>query len=226
MNERTILLIGEEAFSRLQSSLVIVAGLGGVGGHCAEALARAGVGRLHIVDFDTVSESNLNRQLVAAKSTLGMQKTAAMRIRLTDVSDCRVSADERRIDEESVSALPQDADYVVDAIDDVRGKLALITWARAHGVPLVSCLGAGNRRDAMRFRVRDIFDTAGDPLARKLRALLRKAGVDRLDTVFSDEPPRTQPQQTAVGSLAPVTAAAGLAAASFVIARLTGDDPS
>ncbi len=227
MNERTILLLGEKAFERLQGSRVIVAGLGGVGGHCAEALARAGTGRLHLIDYDVVTESNLNRQLVAAKSTLGMKKTAAMRARLEDVSDCDITLYDGRIDGDTAAqALPPDADYIVDAIDQLSGKLALIGWARERRIPILSCLGAGNRRDAGRFHITDIFDTAGDPLARRLRAMLRKAGVESLDVVFSDETPHTRAGQTVVGSLAPVTAAAGLVAASHVIARLTADDLS
>ncbi|MDO4571937.1 MAG: ThiF family adenylyltransferase [Clostridia bacterium] len=227
MHERTRLLLGDEAFERLRESLVAVVGLGGVGGHCAEALARAGVGRLHLVDFDRVTESNLNRQLAATRATLGQWKTEAMRARIEAVSDCRLSLSRRRVDAESVAdALPADADYIVDAIDQLSGKLALIDFARAHGIPILCCMGAGNRLDATRFTIRDVFDTAGDPLARRLRQGLRRMGVERLETVFSDEPPRVRPGQRTVGSLAPVTAAAGLAAASHVIRRLTGDSLS
>ena len=220
-DERTILLIGEAAFTALHNSFVAVAGLGGVGGHCAEALARAGVGRLHLVDFDRVNESNLNRQLVAERATLGMEKTEAMKRRLYAVSDCAVSVSALRIDETTVAeALPADADFIVDAIDSLSGKLAIVAFARAHGVPSVSCMGAGNRLDASRFSVRDVYETAGDPLARRMRAALRKMGVPALPVVCSDEPPHTKPGQTVIGSLAPVTAAAGLVAASYVLNQL------
>lgn len=222
MNERTILLIGQEGFDRLQASRVVVAGLGGVGGHCAEALARAGVGALHLIDFDTVQASNLNRQLVAAKSTIGQQKTEAMRNRLLDVSDCFVTTRSCRIDEQTVAgAMPESANYIVDAIDQLSGKLALVSFAQDKGIPIISCMGAGNRRDASRFYVTDIYQTAGDPLARRMRQALRKLGIDALEVVYSDEE-RSQPLENgAIGSLAPVTAAAGLVAASHVIARLS-----
>lgn len=222
MNERTIWLIGQEAFTRLQGSLVVVAGLGGVGGHCAEALARAGVGALHLIDFDSVQESNLNRQLVAAKSTIGQQKTTAMQNRLLDVSDCRVSLSDCRIDGQTVAgAMPEHADYIVDAIDQLSGKLALVQYARDKGIPIISCMGAGNRRDASRFFVTDIYRTSGDPLARRMRQALKKLGIDALDVVYSDEERSLPSEGGAIGSLAPVTAAAGLVAASQVIARLT-----
>lgn len=222
MNERTILLIGEDGFGRLQESLVVVAGLGGVGGHCAEALARAGIGALHLIDFDSVQASNLNRQLVASKSTIGRKKTDAMQSRLLDVSDCRVSVSDCRIDGQTVAgAMPQRADYIVDAIDQLSGKLALVLYARDKGIPIISCMGAGNRRDASRFYVTDIYQTAGDPLARRMRQALRKLGIDALDVVYSDEERSLPSGDGAVGSLAPVTAAAGLVAASHVIARLT-----
>lgn len=224
MNERTILLIGEAAFARLQQSGVTVAGLGGVGGHCAEALARAGVGHIHLIDFDTVQPSNLNRQLVAAKSSLGRLKTEAMRERLWDVSDCRVSIASCRVGEDNVAlAVPETTDYIVDAIDQLSGKLALIQYAARRGIPIICCMGAGNRCDAARFSVRDVYATAGDPLARRLRQALREMGVEKLDVVFSEEAPRRAAGQTTVGSLAPVTAAAGLVAASHVIAGLTSD---
>lgn len=221
MNERTIWLIGQEGFLRLQDSLVVVAGLGGVGGHCAEALARAGIGALHLIDFDRVQASNLNRQLVATKSTIGQKKTEAMQARLWEVSDCRVSLCDCRIDEQTVAAaVPADANYIVDAIDQLSGKLALAALAKERGIPIISCMGAGNRRDASRFYVTDIYQTAGDPLARRMRQALRKMGIEELDVVYSDEE-RHLPENHGIGSLAPVTAAAGLVAASHVIARLS-----
>jgi tRNA A37 threonylcarbamoyladenosine dehydratase len=223
MNERTVLLIGEEAFLRLRQSSVVIVGLGGVGGHCAEALVRAGLGHIHLVDYDTVQLSNLNRQLVAAKSSLGRLKTEAMQERLLDVSDCRVSIFTSQVDEHNVAAaIPETTNYIVDAIDRLNGKLALIRYAKEHDINIISCMGAGNRRDAAGFSVWDIYDTAGDPLAGRLRKALRLMGIKELDVVFSKEAPHRSPGQTVIGSLAPVTAAAGLVAASHVINRLTG----
>lgn len=220
--ERTALLLGESAMERLAAAKVVVAGLGGVGGHCAEALARAGVGRLHLIDCDVVTPTNLNRQIVATKHTLGQRKTDAMAARLLDVSDCLVTTADVRIDADSVhDAVPADADFLVDAIDSLPGKLALVQLASARGVPALSCMGAGNRLEPMGFRVIDIFETQNCPLARAMRRELRKRGVPALPVVCSAELPHTAPMQETIGSLAPVTAAAGLCAAGYVIRKLT-----
>lgn len=222
MQERTALLIGEAGAARLAASRVAVVGLGGVGGHCAEALARAGVGALHLVDADTVSESDLNRQAVATFATLGLSKPAAMALRLRSLSRCMLTLSTAFVGPDTVeAALPGAFDYVVDAIDTLSGKLALVELCGARGVPLLSCMGAGNRLDASRFCVRDIYTTAGCPLARRMRSELRKRGVAALPVVCSDEPPRPVPGGT-IGSLAPVTAAAGLVAADHVILSLLG----
>ena len=222
---RTELLIGEAGLSRLAGALVVVAGLGGVGGHCTEALARAGIGRLHLIDNDTVQASNLNRQLIAAKSTLGMPKTSAMRLRLCEVSDCEVTVSETFLLPDTVeSAVPADADFIVDAIDTLAGKVALAKFAFAHSIPIVSCMGAGNRLDPAGFYVTDLYKTEGCPLARRFRQALRKEGIDRLPVVFSKEPARTKPNQTVIGSIAPVPAAAGLVAAGYVIRTLIQTD--
>ncbi len=220
--ERTELLIGQDGIRKLQNSFVAVAGLGGVGGHCTEALARAGIGRLHLIDADVVQPSNLNRQLIATKETVGMLKTIAMEQRLNLVSDCSVTRSETFLTPETVDTAFSGAepDFIVDAIDSVQGKLAIAVYARNHGIPAISCLGAGNRLDATAFYVTDIFRTAGDPLARKFRSELRKAGIDKLPVVISREQAKREPGQTVIGSIAPVPAAEGLAAASYVIRNL------
>ena len=220
--ERTELLIGAEGVRKLQNSFVAVAGLGGVGGHCTEALARAGIGRLHLIDADIVQPSNLNRQLIATKETVGMLKTAAMEQRLHLVSDCAVTRSELFIAPETVESAfsAGEPDFIVDAIDSVQGKLALAVYARTHGVPIVSCLGAGNRLDATAFYETDIFQTSGDHLARKLRSALRKAGIGELPVIISGETAKNAPGQTVIGSIAPVPAAEGLCAASYVIRKL------
>lgn len=222
--ERTALLLGEQGVNTLRAATVIVAGLGGVGGHCAEALARAGVGRLHLIDMDVVTESNLNRQLVATKSSIGRQKTAVMATRIADVSDCIVTLSTVFLSPETTgAALPGKADFLIDAIDHVPGKVSLIQWATERGVPMLSCMGAGNRMDPGRLMITDLFSTAGDPLSRKLRNAVRKTGVTALPVVFSTEPSHAGPGQTTIGSLAPVTAAAGLMAAAYAIRYLTGN---
>lgn len=219
--ERTELLLGTASMERLARARVAVVGLGGVGGHCAEALARSGVGALHIVDADTVAESNLNRQLIATKAGLGRKKTDVTEERLLSVSDCSVTKCDLFVGPENVElALNGRLDFIVDAIDSVSGKLALIRYANEHGIPVISCMGSGNRLDPTRFRVTDIYATSGCPLARRMRQELRKCGISSLPVVFSDETPLTCSGRTVIGSFAPVTAAAGLVAAAFAIRKL------
>ncbi len=221
--ERSERLLGAAAMERLKGALVVVVGIGGVGGHCAEALARSGVGRLLLIDGDRVAESNLNRQLFADKASIGLPKVEAAIKRLNAVSDCVVTGSFTRLTRENVNLLlPADADFLVDAIDDLDGKLTLALWAKEHTIPCVACLGAGRRLDATAFRVTDVFKTQGDPLARRFRQLLRQNGVDKLTVVASTELPKPS-SEGGIGSLAPVTGAAGLAAAGCVLERLTRD---
>lgn len=189
---RTRMLLGDEAIKKLQSSRVAVFGLGGVGGSAAEALARGGIGALDLIDHDTVSLTNLNRQAMATMRTLGMQKTDAAEERILSVApDCRVI-------KHPVFYLPETADqfdfaaydYVVDAIDTVKGKLALIEAARAADTPIICAMGAGNKLDPTAFRVADIYETSVCPLARVMRQECRKRGIERLKVVYSVEPPR------------------------------------
>ena len=223
-SERTELLIGKEGLKKLADSHVTVVGIGGVGGHCTEALARAGVGRLLLVDPDTVRESNLNRQLIATKRTLGMKKTDAMRDRLRDVSDCLVESAEVFVTPENIKeTLCPETDFIVDAIDSVPGKTAIALFGKEHGIPVISCMGAGNRMDPGAFRITDIFETSGCPLARKLRQELRKAGIGELPVVVSEETAVRKEGQTVIGSIAPVPAAAGLIAAGYVLNRLLSE---
>ncbi len=221
MQERTVRLVGEAKFERLQQSLVTVVGIGGVGGHCIEALARAGVGRLHMVDYDTVAPSNLNRQLVATKATIGMKKTEAMLRRVRAVSDCAATVADVFVSDDTVQdAVPQGTDFIVDAVDSLAGKVALAAYANEHGIPIVSCMGAGNRLDPTGFTVMDLFDTKDCPLARRMRQALRRLGIRTLPVVCSVETPAVKATDGVIGSLAPVTAAAGLCLAGYVLNRL------
>ena len=227
--ERTERILGREAIETLRRAHVTVAGLGGVGGHATEALVRAGIGHLHLIDADTVAESNLNRQLFAVKSTVGMLKTEAALKRLSDAGDAELTAVAERITPENAAALvPEETDLILDAIDDIPAKVALIKLAGARQIPIISCLGAGNRLDPTAFVVTDLFKTEGDPLARRLRQLLRKEGIDSLTVVFSRETPVKPAGEGPIGSFAPVTGAAGLTAAGAAIGILLkthGSDP-
>lgn len=219
--ERTERLLGAGALETLQKAHVTVAGLGGVGGTAAEALVRTGIGRLHLIDADTVAESNLNRQLFATRSTVGMLKTEAALLRLREVGDSELTAAPERITPENAGTLvPEETDLILDLIDDVPAKVALIKLGRERGIPVISCLGAGNRLDPTAFTVTDLFKTEGDPLARRLRQLLRKEGITELTVIFSKELPQKPAGEGPVGSFAPVTGAAGLTAAGAVIKEL------
>lgn len=217
--ERTALLLGDEALARLQHATVAVIGLGGVGGTAAEALARTGVGRLHLVDNDTVTPSNLNRQIFATKDAIGLPKTLAARRRIEAVSDCIVTTADLFVTAETVQdALPPDCDFVLDAIDSLAGKVALACCCTEKGIPMVACMGAGNRLDATAFSVRDVYETSNCPLARRYRQALRKAGVMKMPCVVSSE---TAQKSAVIASIAPVTGAAGLVAAGYCIQVLT-----
>ncbi len=188
---RTELLLGGEAMERLARSRVAVFGIGGVGGHAVEALARSGVGALDLIDRDRVAPSNINRQIIALHSTVGMFKTDAAAARIADINqNCEVR-------KHTVFFLPETKaefdftqyDYVVDAIDTVSGKLAIIECANEAGVPVISAMGAGNKLDPARFEVADIYETSVCPLARVMRTECRKRGIKALKVVYSKEKP-------------------------------------
>ena len=186
---RTAMLLGEDGVERLKTARVAVFGLGGVGGYVVEALARAGIGQLDLIDKDTVSVSNLNRQILATHSTIGMPKTEAARPRVAQINpDCLVRT-------YPMFYLPDTADefdlrqysYIVDAIDTVTAKLTLAQRAAEAGVPMISCMGTGNKLDASAFQVTDISKTSICPLARVMRKELGKRGIRHLKVVYSQE---------------------------------------
>lgn len=189
---RTALLFGEEAIDKLKAARVAVFGIGGVGGAAVEALARAGIGNLDLIDCDKVSESNINRQIVALHSTVGMNKTHAAARRIADIDpDIRVVCHD-------IFFLPENAhefdfskyDYIIDAIDTVSGKLSIIEGAKNAGVPVISSMGTGNKVDPSRLCVIDIYKTTVCPLAKVMRRELKARGIKKLKVVWSDEEPR------------------------------------
>lgn len=232
---RSALLLGEAAIEKLKQARVAVFGIGGVGGHAAEALARSGVGTLHLIDNDTVSPSNLNRQLVALHSTLGQYKADVMAARIRDISPCcTVYSHKLFFLPETADAFDFTAvDYVVDAIDTVSGKVQLAVSSRAAGVPIISAMGAGNKLDPTRFEVAPLEKTSVCPLARVMRRELKARGITGVKVVYSKEEP-TMPQsgvdtdgvhesrRATPGSLPFVPAAAGLTLASAVVYDLIG----
>lgn len=227
---RTELLLGEKAVEKLRRSRVAVFGIGGVGGYVAEALARSGVGELDIIDKDTVSLSNINRQIIALHSTVGQYKVDVMADRLIDINpDIKVNSHRcfflpDTSDEFDFAAY----DYVVDAIDTVTGKIELIMTAGRCGTPVISSMGAGNKLDPSGFEVSDIFKTSVDPLARVMRKELRSRGVKKLKVVYSkEEPVKTNGDiidgKKIPGSCAFVPSAAGLVIAGEVVRDLIKD---
>ena len=188
---RTELLLGREAMERLAGSRVAVFGIGGVGGYVCEALVRSGVGAIDLVDDDQVCLTNLNRQLIATRKTVGKYKVDVMRERILDINpQAQVVTHPCFFLPENAGDFPFESyDYVVDAVDTVTAKLSLVMTAREKGVPIISCMGAGNKLDASRFRVSDIYETSVDPLARVMRRELKRRGVEALKVVWSDEPP-------------------------------------
>ncbi|MCI8497684.1 MAG: tRNA threonylcarbamoyladenosine dehydratase [Clostridiales bacterium] len=232
---RTRLLLGTEGMERLKTARVAVFGIGGVGGHAAEALARSGIGSMDLIDSDTVSLTNLNRQIIALHSTLGQYKVDAMKARLEDINP------EIKVKAHQCFYLPETADqfdfsqyfYIIDAVDTVTAKIEIILRAQQCGVPVISSMGAGNKLDPSAFRVADLYETSVCRLARVMRRELKARGVQRLKVVYSTEPAR--PAQPETGAEIPegerrqipasnafVPAVAGLMIAGEVVRDLSG----
>lgn len=188
---RTQLLLGEAAMNKLKNARVAVFGLGGVGGYVVEALARSGIGALELVDHDTVSTTNINRQVLALHSTIGMDKAEAARLRVLDIDpSIQVTAKKAFFRQETANEFDFSGyDYVVDAIDTVTGKLALVQTAKANNVPIISCMGTGNKLDPTKFQIADISKTSVCPLARIMRKECAKRGIKHLKVLFSTEDP-------------------------------------
>jgi len=229
-------LIGQEGLRRLQKSCVAVFGAGGVGGYTIEALARAGVGAIDIIDNDAISLSNCNRQILALESTLGKSKAQVARQRVLDINpQCEARAIELFFTEGSAGEIDFTRyGYVADAIDTVSAKLALIKRCREVGTPVITCMGTGNKLDPTAFRVAEIEKTSVCPLARVMRRELKKMGIAHVKAVYSTEPPcpNMAPTETkgdsghpAPGSISYAPAVAGLLLASEVIRGLLEGAP-
>ena len=226
---RTRLLLGDEAMDKLKSARVAVFGLGGVGGYVVEALARSSIGALVLVDHDTISQTNINRQILATQSTLGMEKAQAAARRVLEINpDIRVVAINKFFGPNTREQFDfTQYDYVVDAIDTVTGKLALIEAARAAGVPIISSMGTGNKLDPTKFQIADITKTSVCPLARIMRKECAKRGIRHLKVLFSTEDPidpglpdgeeLPEGRRALPGSVAFVPSVAGLIIAGEVI---------
>ncbi len=244
---RTELLFGKEAMEKLAHSRVAVFGIGGVGGYVCEALVRSGVGAFDLIDDDKVCLTNLNRQIIATRSTVGKYKTDVMMERMKDINpDVEVQVHKCFFLPENADSFPfADYDYVVDAVDTVTAKISLVMKAQEAGVPIISSMGAGNKLDASAFRVADIYKTKVCPLAKVMRRELKKRGVKKLKVVYSEEQPTRPLEDMGIscrtncicppgakhkcterrdipGSTAFVPSVAGLIIAGEVIKDLTG----
>lgn len=225
---RTELLLGQEAMDRSCQSRVAVFGIGGVGGHVVEALARAGIGYLDLIDHDKVSMSNINRQIIATFDTVGMDKVDVMKERILSINP------DARVETHRCFYLPENADmfdllqysYVVDAIDTVTAKIELVLRAKEAGVPVISCMGTGNKLNPMQLEIADIYQTSVCPLAKVMRRELRKRNVEKLKVLYSKEEPiknyLSMQGRAIPGSVSFVPSAAGLIIASEVVKELSG----
>lgn len=224
---RTELLLGKEAMEKLKQARVAVFGIGGVGGYTVEALARSGIGTFDLIDNDQVCLTNINRQIIATRKTIGQYKVDVMKERILDINPEAVVYTHRcfYLPEEKENFCFSDYSYVVDAVDTVTAKLELVMQAQAAGVPIISCMGAGNKLDPTMFQVEDIYKTSMCPLAKVMRKELRARGVKKLKVVYSKEPamtPACNGQKPVPGSTAFVPSVAGLIMAGEVVKDLIG----
>ncbi len=215
--QRIEMLLGGEAVDRLQHARVAVFGVGGVGGFVCEALARSGVGRIGIVDKDVVDVTNINRQIIALHTTVGRPKVEVMRERIASINPkCEVDVFQQFILRDNIDEFPwENYDYVVDAVDTVTAKIAIIEKAKEHGLYVISAMGAGNKLDPTQFKVADIEKTKVDPLARVMRRELKQRGIKNVKVVYSEEEPRVRLETP--GSIAFVPSVVGLIIAGEVI---------
>ncbi len=222
---REIKLIGQENFEKLKNSKILLFGIGGVGGYVLESLARSGVENITIVDFDTVSESNLNRQIIALKTTIGKYKVDVARERVNNINpNCNVQAIKEKLTKENIDSFNfKNYDFVIDAIDMVTSKLLIIEKAKKENVEVISCMGTGNKLDATKLQICDISKTNYCPLAKVMRKELKNRGIYHLNVVFSTEQPKRfdeKQRKVTPASIAYVPAVAGLYISQFVIKKL------
>lgn len=218
---RTIGLFGESGMQKLKHSSVIIFGVGGVGSYAAEAIARAGIGRITVVDNDVVDVTNINRQLIALNSTVGLDKVSVSKSRIEDINPlCRVTAIKEFYDENSSIDLTE-FDYILDCIDSVPSKLQLVEIAVKNNIKIISAMGTGNKLEPDKLRITDISKTSYCPLAKKMRVELRKRGINHLKVIYSTEEPKCRNVPPASVSFVP--SVAGLRMAGEVIKELIND---
>ena len=220
---RTQALIGKNNVEKIAFKRVTIVGVGGVGGYVATLLARAGVEKMRIIDFDTVSPSNFNRQVVAVKGNEGRLKVEALKDVLLSINeDIEVDSVPQKLDKDNVSSLLENSDIVVDAIDIVKDKVALIIYCKKHNINVISAMGAGNRYDQPNFYLTDIYKTHDDGLAKVIRKALREEGVKNLDVVTCDSKP--EKVEGVIGSISYYPAVCGAVIASAVVNKIIKEE--
>lgn len=220
---RTQALIGKNNVEKIASKRVTIVGVGGVGGYVATLLARAGVEKMRIIDFDTVSPSNFNRQVVAVKGNEGRLKVEALKDILLSINeDIEVDSVPQKLDKDNVSSLLKNSDIVIDAIDIVKDKVALIIYCKKHNINILSAMGAGNRYDQPNFYLTDIYKTHDDGLAKVIRKALREEGVKNLDVVTCDSKP--EKVEGVIGSISYYPAVCGAVIASAVVNKIIKEE--
>lgn len=219
---REATLIGDDAVDKLKNARILLFGCGGVGSFTAEALVRSGIGHISVVDFDTVSPSNINRQIIATRKTVGMSKVELMRERALDINpDISFNALSLFVSVENASEIIENErpDYVIDAIDNVSAKIAIAEHCFKNGIPIIASMGTGNKLDASRFRITDIKKTEVCPLAKVMRRELKARGITNIDALWSDEQPFKNGERTPA-SISFVPSSAGLMIAGHVIKKI------
>lgn len=219
--ERTIRLIGEQAMEEMYRKKIVIIGLGGVGSYVMEALARAGIGHLILVDFERIEKSNINRQILALHSTIGMYKTQAAYDRIKDINpEIHVDIHNIFVDKDNIKdIIPLDSDYVIDAIDTVSSKIDIIKYAKGNNINIISCMGTGNKIDNTGFKIVPIEKTDTCPLARKIRKILSAEGITDVDVLYSTCKNQISGSEV-ISSISYVPSAAGLMIAGYVVRKL------
>ncbi|KYH27166.1 MULTISPECIES: tRNA threonylcarbamoyladenosine dehydratase [Clostridium] len=231
---RTEKIIGKDNIKKLSNSKVVILGVGGVGGFATEAIARSGIGNIILVDKDQVDITNLNRQIIATRSTIGQDKVEVMKRRILDINpDCNVKTYKVFIGEDNISEIiDSDVDYVIDAIDTVSSKISVAVWCEKQNIKLISSMGTGNKLDPTKLRISDIYKTSICPLAKVMRRELKRRNVKHLKVLYSEEQPikatiypeEMDKRKKAPGSTAFVPSVAGLIIASQVVRDLIKED--
>ena len=222
-NERTVALIGEKNAQKLKQKNIIIFGVGGVGGYVVEMLSRTGIGKLTLVDFDVVSESNINRQIIATKNTIGKTKVECFKKRINNINhNCQVKTICQKVEKDNLEQFDlKHYDFVIDCIDTVFSKVALIEYCCKNNIKIISSMGAGNRFELPKFEICDISKTHDDALARVIRAKLRKVGINHTMVCYSSQPSK---KQKVVGSIAYFPASAGINISAYIINELLKGD--